>query len=268
MHWMLVFMIYSIHSMPRKQLSNFKDYKKEDLLKIVEEQAGEDKSDSLMVVAKRIIDIPEYSCSINIKKDEDVTDYMIKWTIKFINGYKNRPSQRTSNPIGTKHDPILDEIISARIHKTNDDLEAIKYGHRLAMSAENITGSLLEEYIATVLINYGWHCCWGETMKSIDFCNTDGQLLQVKNSDNSENSSSKTVRDGTEIQHWFRRFSRKGETNWPALNDLVGIKKDSEKLSENSFRKFVREAISNNPDSVFLEEESPWYGKNQENKES
>jgi hypothetical protein len=153
--------------------------------------------------------------------------------------------------------PILDAIISARIKNTTEELEAIKYGHRLAMSAENITGSLLEEYIATVLINYDWHCCWGETMKSIDFCNSDGQLLQVKNSDNSENSSSKTVRDRTIVQHWYRRFSRTGATNWPALNDLVGIKKDSEKLAENSFRKFVRDAVSNNPGSVFLEEESP-----------
>jgi hypothetical protein len=85
--------------MPRKRLSDFKDYKKADLLKVVKEQAGKEKSKSLMVVADRIIDIPEYSCSLNIRKGEDVTDFMTKWTIKFINGYKNRPSQRTSNPI-------------------------------------------------------------------------------------------------------------------------------------------------------------------------
>ncbi len=255
--------------MPRKRLSDFTGYRKADLLKIVEEQAGQEKSDSLMVVVERIIDIPDYSCSINIRKGEDVTDFMIKLTTKFINGYKNRPSQRISNPIGTQHDSILDEIISARIPNATEDLETIKYGHRLAMSAENVTGALLEEYLATVLIDYDWHCCWGETMKSIDFCNaTDGQLLQVKNSDNSENSSSKTVRDGTAIQHWFRRFSRTGATNWSAINDLIGIKNDLEKLSEASFRSFVREAVSNNLKLVFLEEESPWYGKDQENKES
>ena len=255
--------------MPRKQLSDFKGYNKADLLEVVKEQAGRDKSDSLMAVVDRMIDIPDYSCTINISKEEDVTDFMTKWTIKYINGYKNRPSQRTSNPIGTQHDPILDEIISARIQNTREDLEAIKYGHRLAMSAENITGSLLEEYIAMVLIKHNWHCCWGETMKSIDFCSANDQLLlQVKNSDNSENSSSKMVRDGTEILHWFRRFSRTGASNWPALNDLVKIKNDSEKLSEDSFRIFVKEVVSKNPSSVFLEEESPWYGKGQENKES
>lgn len=243
------------------RLSDFTGYDKAHLLRVVDAQAGDENSNSLRVVAERILDIPDYSCSINISKGEDVVDFMNKWTIKFINGYKNRPSQRTSNPIGTQHDPILDEIISARIKNTTEDLEAIKYGHRLAMSAENITGSLLEEFIATALINYDWHCCWGETMKSIDFCNSNGQLLQVKNSDNSENSSSKTVRDGTEIQHWFRRFSRSGQTNWPALNVLVGIIKDEDKLSEDSFRRFVRNAVSNNPGSVFLEEESPWYGR-------
>jgi hypothetical protein len=254
--------------MPRKRLSDFKGFAKADLLEVVKEQAGEEKSDSLMAVVDRMIDIPDYSCTINISKEEDVTDFMTKWTFKYINGYKNRPSQRTSNPIGTRHDPILDDIISARIQNTREDLEAIKYGHRLAMSAENITGSLLEVYIAMALIKHNWHCCWGETMKSIDFCNANDQLLQVKNSDNSENSSSKTVRDGTEILHWFRRFSRTGASNWPALNDLVKIKNDSEKLSEDSFRKFVKEVVSKNPGSVFLEEESPWYGKDHENKES
>ena len=254
--------------MARKRLSDFENYSKANLLEIVKEQAGLEKSDSLMVVANRIIEIPEFSCSINIGKEEDVTDFMIKWTIKFINGFKNRPSQRTSNPIGTQHDPILDEIISARIQNTTEDLEAIKYGHRLSMSAENITGSLLEEYIALELEKHKWHCCWGETMKSIDFCNEDGALLQIKNSDNSENSSSKTVRDGTEIEHWFRRFSRTGATNWPALNDLVGIKNDTDKLSENSFRKFVRETVANNPGSVFLEPESPWYGQEDQNNDN
>lgn len=246
--------------MPRKSLSTFDNLNKEELLEIVRNEAGEKISTSLMVVASRIIDIPEYSCTVNIRAGENVSDFMKKWTLKFIKGYENRPSQRTSNPIGTQHDPILDEIISARINNTNDDLENIKYGHRLSMSAENIAGAFLEEYIAQELIEQGWHCCWGETMRSIDFCNVDGQLLQVKNSDNSENSSSKTVRDGTPIKHWFRRFSKTGATNWNALNGLVGIDNEEDQLNEDSFKEFVRNAVSNNPGSIFLEEESPFYG--------
>lgn len=213
---------------------------------------------SIFVVARRTLELPEFSCRINIKKDEGVNIYMKKWTINFINGYRTRASKRVSNPIGTMHDSILDVIIKARIGISDENLTIIRYGHRLAMSAENITGALLEEYIAMKLKNYNWHCCWGETMRSIDFCNSDGQLLQVKNSDNSENSSSRTVRDGTKIQHWFRRFSRKGTTNWPKLNNLLGIYSESDILSEDSFKEFVRTSISNNPDSVHLEDGNPW----------
>ena len=254
--------------MPRKRLSDFKNFSREALLNVVRTEAGIQINNSLMVVAGRIIDIPEYSCTINITKSEDVNDFMRKWTNKFLNGYTNRSSQRISNPIGTQHDPILDEIISARIQHTTEDLESIKYGHRLSMSAENIAGSLLEEHIAEKLLSQGWHCCWGETMKSIDFCNEDGQLLQIKNSDNSENSSSKTVRDGTPIKHWFRRFSRTGATNWPALNNLVENEDDEDKLTEESFKLFVRNAVKNNPGSVFLEDDSPFYGLDNQNNDN
>lgn len=183
--------------MPGKRLSDFRDYSKEKLIQIVKDEAGKDASRSLIIVAKRILDIPEYSCLTSIPKDGNVEDFIKKWVAKFIKGYKNRPSQRASNPIGTQPDPIVDAIISARIQSTPKDLEVIKYGHRLSMSVENIAGAFLEEYISSELIQYDWHCCWGETMKSIDFCNLNGQLLQVKNS---ENSSSKTVRDGTDIK--------------------------------------------------------------------
>ncbi|MFT5668265.1 MAG: hypothetical protein ACI9DK_002465 [Vicingaceae bacterium] len=247
--------------MPWKKLIEFSDLNTESLLAIITKEAGVNSSLSLITVAKRILEIPEICCSIHIGKDDGVEEFITKWATKFISGYENRPSQRTSNPIGTQHDPILDEIITARSPMATEDLEAIRYGHRLSMSAENITGSLLEEYIAKNLLKYDWHCCWGETMKSIDLCHKNGQLLQIKNSDNSENSSSKTVRDGTKIQHWYRRISRTGETNWAALNKLAGVSTPKDKLSEDSFIKFVRNAVSKNPGSVFLEEESPWYGK-------
>jgi hypothetical protein len=242
--------------MIRKRLSDFNNYPKAEILRLVEEQVKEEEISSIMVIAARVIDLPHLSCTLPINPKEDAADFMIKWAKKYINGYKNRPSLRKSNPVGTQHDPIIDEIICARLRNTVRDLELIKYGHRLSMSAENIAGSLLEEYIATMLLEYDWHCCWGETMKSIDFCHRDGRLLQIKNSDNSENSSSKTVRDGTTVEHWFRRFSKTGKTNWPALNSLANV---TNALSESSFQAFVRNAVSNNPSSIFLEEENPWY---------
>lgn len=244
--------------MPRKRLSDFRIVKSR-IIAHAKAIAGDRYTLSLEVVLKRICQIPEYSCSINIKEGEGVNDYIEKWTNKFINGYDNRASQRTSNPIGTKHDAILDGIINARLPNLTDiEKKSIKYGHRLSMSAENIAGSLLEEYLAQALLGYKWHCCWGETMKSIDFCNENGEILQVKNSDNSENSSSKTVRDGTKIQHWFRRFSRTGETNWGALNELAGITDEDKKLSEEKYRAYVESVVTQNPNVIFVEEGNPW----------
>jgi hypothetical protein len=249
--------------MPWKKLIDFNDLNNGKLLAIITKEAGTNSSPSLITVANRVLEIPEICCSIHIGKDDGVKEFISKWANKFILGYENKPSQRTSNPIGTQHDPILDEIITSRCPMATDDLEEIRYGHRLSMAAENITGSLLEEYIANNLLKYNWHCCWGETMKSIDFCHKNGKLLQIKNSDNSENSSSKKVRDGTKIQHWYRRFSKTGKTNWAALNELAGVHNAKDELSEKSFIKFVRNAVSNNPGSVFLEKESPWYGKDE-----
>jgi len=148
--------------MPRVQLSNFQNYDKSELLEVVKNHSGHVFTDSILVVASLILEMPEFSCTINITAGENELSFIEKWTSKYISGYNNRPSQRISNPIGTYHDSILDEIISSRISNSIEDIDAIKYGHRLAMSAENITGSLLEEYLAIELIEYDWHCCWGE----------------------------------------------------------------------------------------------------------
>ena len=79
--------------------------------------------------------------------------------------------------------------------------------HRDSMAAENFIGNLLESYLDRKLSNYGWVWCCGEMVKSVYFINPESNgftLLQVKNRDNSENSSSKSIRDGTTILHWFR----------------------------------------------------------------
>jgi SinI restriction endonuclease len=61
------------------------------------------------------------------------------------------------------------------------------------------------------------------------------RLLQVKNRDNSENSSSSAIRKGTDIEKWHRTFSRKRGENWGAFPDKTA--KDT--LSEKGFRDFV-----------------------------
>jgi len=243
----------------RQRLEAFSEeseFKEVDILAKIKEVAGAKYDTSLEVVAKTICKYPDFSCSIS---SESLSQFLEKWTAKFIKGFENRSSKRKGKVMGTASDEVINQIIQSRITAlTDDQIEQIKFAHRLSMSAENIAGALLEEYLAANLAVFGWYCCWGETMKSIDFVNKDGRLLQVKNSDNSENSSSKTVRDGTKIEHWFRRFSRKGTTNWDKLNELIGIKDENKKLSEEGFKKFIKYIIAQNPDCLFVEEDNVW----------
>lgn len=74
--------------------------------------------------------------------------------------------------------------------------------HNLFMSAENIQGNLLEEYISVSTRPYGWIWCNGNVLRAIDFCSSDGAvLLQIKNKSNTENSSSSAIRTGTTIEN-------------------------------------------------------------------
>ena len=119
------------------------------------------------------------------------------------------------------------------------------------MTIENLVGDLLEEYLSVKLQENGWCCCWGSTIDAVDFCKADGSLIQIKNSDNSENSSSSRVRAGTTIEKWFRRKSTKENTFfWENLNAMVK-RKD---LTEDDFRNFVKAAVTKNPGCLHVDD--------------
>jgi len=188
-------------------------------------------------------------------KSDDENSAIKKWLLKYQGGRNGRASNRISNLPGTVADPIIEEIIGARIEDLDsNELNKITYAHRLGMSAENILGLILEEYLSENLQEFGWHCAWGETVKSVDFVHEDGRLLQIKNRSNSENSSSSVVRHGTEIEKWFRIKADRIEYMWESLNQICG----TTNLSEESFVLFVRETISSNPDCLAVEPNNPW----------
>jgi len=152
----------------------------------------------------------------------------------FTNKFKKAtPSHPTTVP---------DEMVSVLLRKfynyPTDALRKIQVEHQHSMVAENMVGELLERYIDSVLSNEGWVRCCGELVKHVDFIKQESnryRLLQIKNRDNSENSSSKAIRDGTIIEHWFRTFSKTGKTNWESFPEQ-SLKS---KLNENGFIKFV-----------------------------
>ena len=113
------------------------------------------------------------------------------------------------------------------------------------MAAENIIGELLEMYIDNMsrVTSAGWCRAYGDVVKGVDFVKSSPSgwiLLQIKNRDNSENSSSSAIRSGTNIIKWFRTFSRTGNTNWSNFPDDM-LKSQ---MSENGFRIFVQDYMA------------------------
>ncbi|MGK2877070.1 MAG: SinI family restriction endonuclease [Solirubrobacterales bacterium] len=163
--------------------------------------------------------------------------YIRRQAQSFVNGRKpGRPTRPSTFP-----DEVVSLILAQYFDVAESDLSLAAVTHQWSMAAENFVGELLERYLASNGEPIGWVWCAGSLMRSIDFVcppatpGDDWVLLQVKNRDNSENSSSSAVRDGTTIIKWFRSYSRReGETNWE--NCPIDCE-----LSEAGFRAFVVE---------------------------
>ena len=146
-----------------------------------------------------------------------------------------------------KTNTVPDEMVSFILQQyfsyPDSAVERMKIEHSLAMVAENLVGYLLEMYIGKNLEKLGWVWCSGDFIKAVDLIRrkTDGswELFQIKNRDNSENSSSSAIRTGTNIKKWFRTYSRTGKTNWENFPDAQAKKV----LSEEGFKAEVVEYV-------------------------
>jgi len=160
---------------------------------------------------------------------------------KYVKGYfrSNFPSAPGRVP-----DHMVSIVMQEAYGYTESESEQIKLEHQYSMSAESCVGALLERYLDSKLKNSGWIWCCGEFIRGVDFiyCKKDGEwyALQIKNRDNSENSSSKSIRNNTEIQKWFRTFSKTGKTNWDNLPALM----QNHNLSEAGFIAFVKNYLA------------------------
>lgn len=230
-----------------------------NILNYCKEFAGEDYSEGIETVIKiafsDLRNLPKlrYPKKIDGKVQPiPLKEYVFKWTEKYLKGYNSRPSVKIGKKSNTFSDPIVGLALSYRLPEIEEnDLVKIVEGHSALMSIENLVGDLLEEYLSIKLTHKGWYCCWGSSIDAVDFCSTRGELLQVKNSDNSENSSSSRVRSGTEIQKWHRRKSTQLNTFcWDKLHKLIG----ADNVSEEDFRKFVNSTIKANPSCLFVDE--------------
>ena len=160
---------------------------------------------------------------------------------KYFNGF--RKSDFPAEP-KTVPDEMVSIVMQYAYDYSPEECQRIKIEHQYSMCAENCVGSLLERYLDSVLREKGWYWCCGDFIKAIDFISKDENqkwlALQIKNRDNTENSSSSAIRNGTQIQKWFRSFSKKGGTNWDNLPELM----KGYELSEQGFIAFVKQYLT------------------------
>ena len=159
--------------------------------------------------------------------------------IKF---YKGRRELRLSHP-STTADPAVGMVLTSAYDFEAKALDEIIKTHQYAMLAENTVGNFLERYVASKIERLGWCWCSGDIIKATDFIKktTDGwQLLQIKNRNNSENSSSSAIRNNTTIEKWYRSVAQSGTTRWDKFPELA----DDLSLNEGDFLAFIKDTIS------------------------
>lgn len=199
------------------------------------------------IILKAIINNNDVAPTLRIRKNSinkmTFEQYLIKWDSRFDLGFNSRSSVKIGKVSNTYPDSIVKFIFNELSSKSKTGVDEAEQIHSLFMTIENLVGELLEEYLYEELKDYGWVWACGETLNKIDFCSSNGDFLQIKNSDNSENSASSSVRAGTSIKKWFRRFSTKYNTyNWSELREIT----QCNSLSEENFKKFVVHVLKNN----------------------
>ncbi len=200
----------------------------------------------------------------NQNKDTE-EECLRNWIKRYTQSVKNLPSSHKGETKKTCSDPALAKIVKIACGLDDDEIEEMERAHNLFMSAENIQGELLEEYIARNVEDSGWIWCAGNTLRAVDFCKKDGSaLLQVKNKNNTENSSSSAIRNGTEIKKWYRLKTKRKKTNpepsyeWDKLNDIINGDLDYDEepceMSEKDYQHFLKKVAKRNP-GIILEGE-------------
>lgn len=199
---------------------------------------------SFINIIKYLNEFPE-NLSVRSKKNApDITskDGITELAVKYFQSFYS---------VTIPHLPqtVPDEMVSLIMQKvfnySESEIQKIKITHLKSMACENAVGTLLERYLDSVLRPKGWAWCCGDFVKAIDFIKfEDGKWyeLQIKNRDNSENSSSSKIRENTQIHKWHRTVSKTGKTRW----DELPLPMQNLNLSEEGFKNFVEKYLDEN----------------------
>lgn len=136
----------------------------------------------------------------NKEEDLDISENIRNSYLK-----KVSPNEPTTTP-----DDLTSIVLELAYEHPPEDRKKIQKQYLHQKQAEMMIGALLEKYIFSKGQKYGW-VFTGECIKAVDFIQKTNQgwtTLQIKNSDNTENSSATSVRDQTTIIKWHRRNSK------------------------------------------------------------
>lgn len=210
---------------------------------------GVDIKDSFVFIIRFLQEFPEELSGRGKKPDPSTPEGIRKLAQKYYKGYTRSHFPKISKLIP---DDVVSMIMEEAYDISTIDRQANKEIHSKAMSAENCLGQLLEKYIDSVTRSSGWVWVAGDLIKAVDFIfpeHDSWKLLQIKNRSNSENSSSKAIRDGTEIEPWCRIKAENGMTYWDSVPESMR----NLGLSEDNFRQFVVNYIRNEKERVATE---------------
>jgi hypothetical protein len=123
---------------------------------------------------------------------------------------------------GKTTDPLLGSLFQQLNSCTNSEVEKAIRIHGDLMILENKVGKILEHYLSARLEPLGWIWCSGDFVEKVDFVKivpgNNHELLQVKNKDVTENSSSSKGRG--DVPKWARLKGKKAITDWENFPDL------------------------------------------------
>lgn len=195
----------------------------------------------------------------NRKEFASEHDYLVDWASRYSSF--TLPSQRVDNRNGKAFDEALYQILSDGLAISPKRATQLALSHQTIERAEIIVGNLLEEFVNSEIQTKGWIWCKGETLQSIDFIKVEqGQkphLLQIKNSTNSENSSSKKVRKNKpyQVDAWNRSEANSVDdggfrkTRWDKLYKILEYSDDEieqSKLTDEEFVSFISSCCATN----------------------
>lgn len=199
---------------------------------------------SFITIIKYLNQYPE-KLSVRSRRDAPdikTKDGITKLAVDYIKSFYTPTVPKLPQTIPDEMVSFVMEIV---FNYSKEETEKIKKTHSESMASENAVGTLLERYLDSVLRDDGWAWCCGDFVKATDFIKYDNDIwyeLQIKNRNNTENSSSNKIREGTSIHKWYRTVAKTGRTRWDKLPEPM----QNLNLSEDGFKKFVEQYLKAN----------------------